>query len=114
MADSLWQNQLILQLLSRSPTPWLIDAEIGDLSDDLLGSEPALSYLRYDALLEKEGLRLLGLDDLAGKAEELRDMSAAANRFDLAAIGEAAAREQVLGDHFPVSFDIHPRAGGGE
>ncbi len=112
MADSLWQNQLILQLLSRSPTPWLIDSEVGDLTDDLLGKEPALSYLRYDAVLEKTELKRLGLDDLAKKAASMRNMSAADNRFDLARIGETAAREQVLAEHFPAAFDLDPQAGG--
>lgn len=113
MADSLWQNQLILQLLSRSRTPWPIDTEVGDLSEDLLGPEPAMSYLRYDAMLEKEGLERLGLDDLAAKATELRDMSAADNRYDLARIGVAAAAEQVIEEHFPAVFDIDaPRCDG--
>ena len=112
MADSLWQNQLILQLLSRSPTPWLIDSEVGDLTDDLLGKEPALSYLRYDAVLEKSELKRLGLDDVAKKAVSMRNMSAADNRFDLARIGQAAAQEQVLAEHFPAVFDVDPPAGG--
>ncbi len=106
MADALWQNQLILQFLSHSQTPWAIDSEVGDLSEDLIVDEPALSYLRYDVLLEEEELTRLGLDDVAPRAKELRNMSAADNRFDLAKIGKVAADEQVLEEHFPAVFDL--------
>jgi len=113
MADALWHNQLILQYLSHSQTPWAIDSEVGDLTDDLLGDEPALSYLRYDVLLEEEELTRLGLGDVAKRAGQLRNMSAAGNRFELARIGKAAAEEQVSEEHFPAAFDIdHPGGGG--
>jgi predicted acylesterase/phospholipase RssA len=108
MSDALWQNQLLLQLLSRTPTPWHIDAEVGDLSDDLLVREPALWYVRYDAPLEEDGLEELGLGRLAPRAIALRDMSDPHNRFDLAEIGETAAGRQVHEDHLPPTFDLSP------
>lgn len=113
MADALWQNQLILQFLSNSATPWTIDSEVGDLSDDLIVDEPALSYLRYDVQLEEEELVRLGLDNEALRAKQLRNMSAAGNRFELARIGDAAAKDQVLSEHFPAVFDVGVPAGGG-
>lgn len=113
MADALWHNQIILQLLSRSPTPWQIDSELGDLSDDLLVPEPALAYLRYDARIEPDELERLDLAQLAPKVRSLRDMSAAGNRFHLARIGEAAAEAQVREEHFPAAFDLAgPKHGG--
>ena len=82
-----------------------IDSEIGDLSEDLLAPEPALSYVRYDVPLEADELEALDLPELAPRAEALRDMSAAANRFDLALIGERAAARDVAETHFPRAFD---------
>ena len=106
MEDANWQNQLLLQYLSRSPTPWMIDSEIEDLASDLLTPEPALSYLRYDTWLEEQSLRDLGLPDLAVRVSSLREMSAAENRFDLARIGELAAEREVKAEHFPQAFDL--------
>ncbi len=103
--DASWHNQLLLQLLSRSPTAWPIDMEVGDLSDDLLTDRPLLTYLRYDIRLESDALVELGLDDLAPRAESLFDMAAADNRFDLDRIGQAAAEANVAAEHFPPAFD---------
>ncbi len=85
---------------------------MGDLSHDLLVDEPALSYLRYDVLLEEEELVRLGLDDVAPKALKLRNMSAAANRFDLSRIGATAAEDQIRAEHFPAAFDLDGPTGG--
>ncbi len=106
MDDASWQNQLLLQVLSRTKTPWQIDSEVGDLSDDRVTAEPVLTYLRYDFRLETDDLAELGLEHLAPNLGQLREMSAAASRFDLATIGEAAALRQVSADHFPTAFDL--------
>jgi predicted secreted protein len=111
LADAQWQNQLILQALSRSPTPWLIDSEVGDLSEDLLTKEPALSYLRYDALLEPDELDRLNLEELVPKVHSLRNMCAAGNRFDLARVGAAAAARQVRSEHFSAAFNLADSGG---
>ena len=103
MEDASMQNQLLLQYLSRSPTPWQIDAEVGDLSADLLGTEPALHYVRYDALLEPHAMEEFGF--APEQAEKLRAMSAAENRFDLAKLGTAAAAVRVQPEHLPQAFD---------
>jgi uncharacterized protein len=105
MEDANWHNQLILQGLSHTPTPWKIYG-VGNLVHDLFGSEPSLHYLRYDALLEEEALAALGLEQLVSKVASLRDMSIADNRFDLALIGERAAPSAVLAEHFPAVFDL--------
>lgn len=106
MEDADWQNQLLLQYLSRTPTPWNIDSEVGDLASDLLTPEPALSYLRYSCWLGDQSLRELGLPDLAPKADSFRDISDAANRYDFIRIGEAVAEQQVRAEHFPEPFDL--------
>jgi hypothetical protein len=106
MDDATWQNQLLLQFLSRSATPWEIDREVGDLSGDLLTPEPALTYLRYNVRLEPGALTDLGFGALAPKAEALQEMSNADNRQVLADIGGAAARRDVRDEHFPDAFNL--------
>lgn len=106
MQDANWQNQLLLQYLSRSATPWEIDSEIGDLSNDLLTPDPALTYLRYNVTLEAPALSALGLGRFADKAEDLREMSDGDNCEDLATIGAAAAKKHVREDHFPDAFNL--------
>ncbi|HAJ60104.1 MAG TPA: patatin [Cyanobacteria bacterium UBA8543] len=106
MDDANWYNQLILQYLSRSKTPWEVDMEIGNLDSDLLTPEPALTYLRYDAWLETLALEAMGLAQLSPQLESLREMSDAENRYDLAKIGEQAAEVQVKEEHFPDAFNL--------
>ena len=105
MDDATSFGELMLQYLSNSPTATAIDREIGDLSHDLLGGRAALSYLRFNAALEEQPLRALGLADLAARAVELRDMSRADNRQALNAIGIEAARAMVKEAYFPPAFD---------
>jgi hypothetical protein len=108
MEDASWQNQLLLQYLSRSQTAWQIDGEIDDLSSDLLFHEPALSYLRYDVWLDPDGLRELGFADLVQSAP-LRRIDGVAGLRTLIRIGEEAALRQVRDKHFPQVFDL-PRS----
>ncbi|WP_353646184.1 patatin-like phospholipase family protein [Mesorhizobium sp. WSM2239] len=106
MDDATWLNQLLLQYLAASPTATAIDSEVGSLGDDLLGDQPALTYLRYNALLEEGALRELGLGELALRAEQLRDMSRAESRHDLNLIGTKAANRMVDDVHFSPKFDV--------
>ncbi len=118
MDDSSWQAQLLLQWWSASPTPWLIDREIGDLRGDVLGDRPLLSYLRYDVRLEPDCLTRLGEPKLARQAAALRKMDNADLRDALERIGrQAAARTlvdqrgreiqyAVLPAHFGSQFDL--------
>lgn len=99
MDDSSWQAQLLLQWWSASPTPWLIDREIGDLRGDILGGQPLLSYLRYDVRLEPDCLTRLGEPKLAKQAAALRQMDNAALRDALDRIGRQAATKTLLDEH---------------
>jgi uncharacterized protein len=108
MEDASWQNQLMLQGLSNTPTPWDINGETSRMMRGLFGLEPCLSYLRYNVWLEPESLNDLGLPHLAEKVTHLREISAAENRFDLALIGEKAASKSVSENHFPTAFDLPP------
>lgn len=106
MNDANWQNQLMLQYLSNSTTAWPIDDEVGDLSDDLLPAQPALTYLRYDVRLDERTMRDLALPQLAVKVESLSRMSAGENRFELAMIGEKVAEKELRDEHFLNAFDL--------
>lgn len=111
MTDAFWQNQLLLQALSLTPTPWQIDSEVGDGQGGLISGAPLVHYLRYDVLLEQEFLQnQLGLNYSEKEARKLREMSKPANVEQLAGIGELAAKKQIpdldgLAVHFPERFD---------
>ncbi len=104
--DACWQNQLLLQYLSRTATPWHIDSEVGDLSEDLLIEKPLLRYLRYDVLLEEKALKCLGFPELVQNLPSLRRMTAARNEEDLLRIARKTAVDQVDEEHFPPEFDL--------
>lgn len=99
-------NQMLLQLLSRSPTPWVVDEEVGNLQDDLISPEPALNYLRYDARVTPTGLNEIGLSNLAHRVERLHDMTNYDAREQLLDIGRRSAVRQIVPEHFPHRFDL--------
>ncbi|MGK7873784.1 MAG: patatin-like phospholipase family protein [Xenococcaceae cyanobacterium] len=108
MEDANWQNQLLLQYLSRSQTPWEIDRDMGDLSEDLLTPEPALTYLRYDVRFTPDNIKKMGLPELAPNAEAMEDMTNPAFRYDMLKIGRRAAELQIKPEHLPEAFDLLP------
>ena len=61
MQDASWQNQIVLQWLSNSPTAQYIDMEIEDLKGDYIGKKPLLKYLRYNFAITENDLNGLGL-----------------------------------------------------
>lgn len=116
--DTNWQNQLTLQYLSRTPTPFFIDGEIEFLEGDLLGSTPKLTYMRYNAWLDADSFVELGLDHLVEQLDDLREMDRGGNAQTLYEIGKVAATSEVVEqnerirrypirqEHFPASFDL--------
>lgn len=94
MQDANWQNQIVLQWLSNSPTAYTIDMEIGSLHEDYLGGKPMLKYLRYNFPMTETDLNALGLGKPFNKEDvaSLIEMSNAENREILYKIGEAAAK----------------------
>ncbi|MEM7185795.1 MAG: patatin-like phospholipase family protein [Bacteroidota bacterium] len=99
MEDANYLNQTILQYLSRSPRPRVIDSEIGDLKDDLLTPEPALSYIRYNVLLQENELNELDMNFSQAELESLREMSDAKNKDVLYEIGAKAAAKYIDPEH---------------
>ncbi len=121
MEDASWQNQTIMHYLSRSATRHVIDGEIGSMNDEVLNGTPLLTYLRYNAWLEKPtpeptdpAARQLWFPkpDLTahGYTEsdliDMREMSNAARVKDLAKVGDISADFFVQAGHFPDRFDL--------
>jgi uncharacterized protein len=95
-----------LQWMSDSPTARIIDRELGDCADDVLGGAPLLSYLRYNTWLTPEHVERL----TPGLAPEQVTILAAMDDPDsmaaLLRVGEAVGREQVSPAHFAPTFDL--------
>lgn len=102
MQDASWQNQVILQWMSKSPTAESLDGEIGDLKGDLLGSNPLITYLRYNFCINCEKLNALKAEEKIytdADVKSLTDMSRASNRELLFLLGSKAS-EDVKPEHF--------------
>ena len=111
MQDASWHNQLILQWMSKSPTAFEIDGEIGNLKDDLPGglanSKGLFSYLRYNTWMDEKTLHnLTGETYTPEQVDNLVEMSNAGNRFKLYDIGVKAAANEVKEAHFESIFNV--------
>jgi hypothetical protein len=108
MGDSDWLSQTMLQWLSRSPTAWKIDSEVGDAQRDILGSGPAwITYLRYTLAYDSAWFKQnLNMDVSQEEAESLFAMDNPKNVEKLSTLGAAASHLQVHEAHFPAIFDL--------
>ncbi len=107
MNDCDAMNQTILQWMSRSPTAWEIDREVGDLRHDVVGGAELFSYLRYNVVLDREWLkRELHVDLKPREVKGLQDMDKPNNMSRLALLGRVASQQQIQAAHFPEDFDI--------
>lgn len=105
MQDASWHNQLLLQWMSKSPTAWEIDGEIGKLENDLMvvdkDKRGLFAYLRYNIWLEANTLQqLMGKQYSREQINDLVEMSNAESRFELYEIGVKAAAGQIEKSHF--------------
>ncbi len=107
MVDATYYNQLILQILSESPTAIEIDMEVGNLKGDHLNGKHALYYLRYNVTMEKSYLDDLGFSFSKKQISKLSAMDNAQNVNILAMIGEKAAEKYLKPRHIPKIFDIN-------
>ena len=100
MQDSSWQNQIVLQWLSKSPTAYEIDMEIGDLGNDFISGKPLIKYLRYNFPITLDTLNKLNLGRSFNEkdVESIVEMSNAENRELLYDIGTAASNDIVDND----------------
>ena len=93
MQDASWQNQIVLQWISNSPTAFNIDMEIGSLNNDYIAGKPLIKYLRYNFPITQNDLNGLGLNRNFNEKDvaSIIEMSNAGNRELLYQIGTAAA-----------------------
>ncbi|MGE5106545.1 MAG: patatin-like phospholipase family protein [Sphingobacteriales bacterium] len=101
MQDASWQNRLLLQWLSQSPTADTMDMEIGKLDGDYLSGSPLLSYLRYNFAITDKNLNALGFNRTFTEADasSIADMSKASNKNLLYEIGFKASAT-IKSEHF--------------
>ena len=107
--DSKVMCEMMLQLLSETPTPRFFDKAAGFMEGAKLTKEPLQTYVRYNFPLSQHKINELG-GDLANisleKASALRDKADGDNAAMLFDIGVAAASNEVKEDHFPAVFDL--------
>lgn len=99
MEDANYLNQTMLQYLSNSPTPRIIDSEILDLQNDLVTEKPALHYIRYNVMLDNTELTELGFEFNDKELESLREMSDSKNKDILYDIGKKGAQKFIRSTH---------------
>ncbi len=101
MQDASWQNRILLQWLSKSPTAEVMDREIGNMSEDLLSGTPLISYLRYNFAITKDNLNALGLQREFNDHDviSIADMARAKNKELLYEIGKGAS-SVIKPEHF--------------
>lgn len=101
MQDASWQNQVVLQWLSNSPTANEMDMQMGSLNGDYIGGKALIKYLRYNFPMTVDTLNGLGLKKVFNekKVKDLIEMSNAKNRFILLEIGKLASKE-IKSGHF--------------
>jgi patatin-like phospholipase/acyl hydrolase len=102
--------ETVMQWMSKSPTARLIDGDLGDCSDDLLGQSPLLTYLRYNVSLLQADVEALLPGLAARQIGTLAEMDNPDNLDALFKLGEAAGAVHVKDEHFGAGFDL-PRVG---
>jgi uncharacterized protein len=107
MEDCALLQEMLLQWMSSSRTARQIDRELGDLGQDLAGSVPALSYLRYNVDLRADSVRALDpVPPEANRIASLSAMDAPENMSYLHKLGVLAAARDVNAADFPAGFDL--------
>jgi patatin-like phospholipase/acyl hydrolase len=93
MQDASWQNRVMLQWISQSPTADYLDMEIEKMDGDLLAGRPLISYLRYNFRISENDLNDLGFKKIftAADVKSIIDMSNSNNRQLLYQIGHKAS-----------------------
>lgn len=93
MQDASWQNRMMLQWLSHSPTAEVLDGEVGKLEGDNISGRPLISYLRYNFSFTVKNLNALGFDQTFNEEDvaRLSDMAKAKNKEILYEIGYRAS-----------------------
>jgi hypothetical protein len=103
IGDNSAQVLMMMQILGRTDTPWMINTELGDLGGFLLPSEPLFTFQRYDVMLTQGWLQSeLGLKLSERDIERLHPMDNVENIPLLYEVGQAAAAKFLRPEHlFP-------------
>ncbi len=101
LSDSDGLVQTLMQWMSRTKTPWHIDAEVGNLANDNFDGRLAFTYQRYNVELSLRWLKqYLGLDLPPKGVARLAQIDSPETVEELLEIGRKAASTQVQGDQF--------------
>ena len=106
MGDSSEFIETMMQSMSSSLTARVIDRDLGDLKDDLIGGNEQFTYNRYNVFFETGQMKALGFDYDDERLDELSEMDNANNTNVLIDIGLAAGKRDVQPEHFPAAFDL--------
>ena len=112
MQDASWQNQQILQWISKSPTAFHIDSEVEVMKEDVLTDEPGrkkglISYLRYNLFIDTVDLNERFKPSkpyTQADVDNLAAMDNAENCQKLYDLGFKAGEQEIEASHFPTVF----------
>lgn len=110
MDDASHLNELLLQMFSQtSPTARELDREVKKGTAKESGIQPWISYLRYDAALEKDWIKEnLNIDAPERQIADLLAMDNPTMLDTFARLGNKTAEAMFDEAHFPSQFDIKP------
>jgi uncharacterized protein len=107
MNDCGRMNRAMLQWLTSCETPWIIDRAVGDMKLDSKSGPQLATYARYNVILDAAWLKSeLGLDFTADQLAGLAKMDDPSQMKNLAALGQVAAKKQLIPSHLPAAFDL--------
>jgi len=91
----------LLTLFGRSPTPWVINSEIGDLGQVQGPCAPLYTFYRYDVRLEIAAIKAnFDVDVSEKELSQLRRLDDASSMPQLYEFARKAAEAQVKAEHF--------------
>jgi uncharacterized protein len=105
--DTQVQTLQLLQWLSQSARPWLINSEIGTLEGEVLGGRELLTFQRYDMKFESNWL-----PEQTGQTISKLDLARLDNFVEprimqeVYGIAAAMAEKEVRPDDFPATFNV--------
>jgi hypothetical protein len=107
MDDCGRSNHAMLQWITNSLTPWIIDRAVQDMKLDSEGGPQLATYARYNVLLESGWLKTtVEIERTPDSLAKIAEMDDPKNMDELAEIGRLAAEKQVKPEHFPSAFDV--------
>jgi hypothetical protein len=107
MDDCGRSNHAMLQWITNSLTPWIIDRAVQDMKLDSEGGPQLATYARYNVLLESGWLKTtVAIERTPDSLAKIAEMDDPNNMDELAEIGRLAAGKQVMPEHFPAAFDV--------